>query len=365
MNTRSSTRAPSDLTSEYDEAPAGAAGEATNPFSASISAASSAAVAIAGDREIGEVQAAMTIAKRFPRDPRVAMDRILMACARQALAESALYSYARGGQEVTGPSIRLAEALAQAWGNLQVGVRELEQRDGESTVEAYAWDLETNVRQAKVFQVAHERHTRAGARRLTDPRDIYEIVANQGARRLRACILAAIPGDVTEAAVRQCEVTLKTKAEVTPDRLRSLVERFAEFHVTREQIEQRIQRRIEAITPALMLQLGKVYNSIKDGMSAPTEWFDLGAAGADAASLSPAERVRAARAGAPDAVPHFDAASGVAAIKACTSIAELVAKWREIRQDFEATHRALPIEIEAAHNELRESLADRETNRQS
>ena len=38
-------------------------------------------------------------------------------------------------------------------------------------------------------------------------------------------------------------------------------------------IEKRIQRRLEAMTPALMVQLGKVYNSLKDGMSVVSDWF--------------------------------------------------------------------------------------------
>jgi len=231
-------------------------------------------LAVAQQREIAEVQSKMIIARSCPRDERAALDRILMACGRKTLAESALYTYSRGGTEITGPSIRLAEALAQNWGNLDFGIREIEQRDGESTVEAYAWDLQTNTRQNKVFQVPHIRYSKAkGNTLLTDPRDIYELIANQGARRLRACILGVIPGDVTEAATRQCEETMKTHVKVTPELLQSLLDKFAEYHVTKEQIEARIQRRMDAITPAQVVGLGKIYNSLKDGMSTAAEWF--------------------------------------------------------------------------------------------
>jgi hypothetical protein len=127
----------------------------------------------------------------------------------------------------------------------------------------------------KVFKVPHTRYSRdKGNTRLTDPRDIYEMIANQGARRLRACILGVIPGDVVEAAMHQAEITLNTKAEVTPERLKALVEKFAEFGVSQEQIEKYIQRRLDAITPALLVRLGKIYNSIKEGMSKPADWFD-------------------------------------------------------------------------------------------
>lgn len=228
-------------------------------------------------REVQEVQAMMTIAKRFPRDEKAALDRIINACTRKGLADSACYQYSRGGTDITGPSIRLAEAIAQNWGNLQFGVRELEQRNGESTVEAFAWDLETNTRQVKTFQVKHERHTRMGAKALTDPRDIYELVANQGARRVRACILGVVPGDVVDVAVKQCEVTLNATAEVTPESIRKLVDVFAGFKVSKAQIEARIQRHIDAITPAQIVALRKIYNSLKDGMSKPLDWFPVAA----------------------------------------------------------------------------------------
>ena len=231
---------------------------------------------VASQREVAEVQGAMLMAKQFPRDPIAARDRILMTCARSELAEVALYSYARGGTDITGPSIRMAEALAQNWGNIQFGIRELEQRSNESTVEAFAIDLETNTRHVKVFQVPHVRYTRSGGRvSLHDPRDVYETTASQGARRLRACILGIIPSDLVDAAVHQVELTLKTKAEITPERIASLLDKFAKYDVTKEMIEKRIQRHIDALSPALMVQLGKIYNSLKDGMSKPDEWFEV------------------------------------------------------------------------------------------
>lgn len=232
-----------------------------------------ATVETAATREMAEVQGMIVLAKKFPRDERAAMDRILNACQRPSLAEVALYEYSRGGVPITGPTIRVAEMLAQNWGNIQFGIRELEQRNGESTVEAFAWDLETNTRQTKVFQVPHLRYSRSGTKVLTDPRDIYENVANQGARRLRACILGVIPGDVVDAATGQCEETMKANVEITPELIKSLIDGFAKFGVSKEQLELRLQRRIDTITPAQVVGLRKVYNSLKDRMSSPADWF--------------------------------------------------------------------------------------------
>lgn len=234
---------------------------------------------VKSQREASEIQAMVFMAKQFPRNQIQAADRILNACTRQTLADSAVYSYPRGGQNVEGPSIRLAEVLAQNWGNIDFGIRELSQENGVSTVEAYAWDLETNVRQAKVFQVVHKRVSKGGAKTLTDPRDIYEIVANQGSRRLRACILSVIPGDIVEAALAQCSITqaasVGTKPEEVKETIRKLTEAMGKFGINPENIQDRYQCRLEAIRPAQIVELRKIYTSLKDGMSKPSDWFAI------------------------------------------------------------------------------------------
>jgi hypothetical protein len=235
---------------------------------------SGAMVEVASSRAAQEVQAAMIVAKRFPRDYIAAHRRIMESCKRTRLAEQAMYAYPRGGETVTGPSIRLAEELARQWGNLDFGIIELEQRHGESTVMAYCWDLETNTRQTKVFQVAHERHTRKGVTNLTDPRDIYELVANQGARRLRACILGIIPGDIVEEATEECEKTLTGKNDKPlMDRLKSMVAAYVALGVTQEMIEARLRHKLAATTEIEMVQLRKMYKSISDGMAKVDDFF--------------------------------------------------------------------------------------------
>lgn len=245
-----------------------------NPFGVGKAEPATQAVARTDQqRAIAEVQAAMLIARANPRDPKAAMDRIMNACARPTLAEKATYDYARGGSEITGPSIRLAEVMAQCWGNLQYGIRELEQANGESTVQAFCWDVETNTRKEVTYQVPHKRFTKSGSYALTDPRDIYEMVANSGARRLRACILAIIPGDVQDVAVEQCEATLRTKIDCSSAAVQRMLAAFEKLGVLKEQIEARIQRRIEAILPAQLLQLKKIHTSMSDGMSQVGDWF--------------------------------------------------------------------------------------------
>lgn len=257
---------------------------ANNPFEAQRLPATQSGGGIAEvERAIAETRAAIMLAKQFPRDRVSAVDRILTECTRNTLAEKAEYSFPRGGQEVSGPTIRLAEVLATQWGNNTFGWKETSRRidgtgTGVSDIVAYAWDYETNVRTVREFTVRHWRDTRQGGYPLKDERDIYELCANQASRRMRACILQIIPGDVIEAAVNQCNITLKSNVDVSEDGIKKLLEAFAEIGVSKAQIEKRIGRKATAESlknnGAVILQLRKIYAGIRDGMADKSEFFE-------------------------------------------------------------------------------------------
>jgi hypothetical protein len=254
--------------------------QVANPFGSQAVAARQGGglIAVEQQRAVAQVQAAMIVARTMPRDRRVIMDQILMDCTDIELAEEAEYEFSRGGSKITGPSIRLLETVARRWGNMESGVRELSRAAGYSECEAFAWDMETGYRDSKTFQVKHIRDTKTGSYALTDERDIYEAVANSAARRKRACMEAVIPTMVIRAAQEQCVLTLKNKIEITPEGIAQMLERFAAYKVTKQMIETRIQRHIDAITPGLWIMLRRIYNSLKDGMSGPGDWFEMGAA---------------------------------------------------------------------------------------
>lgn len=230
---------------------------------------------VAEAKAVAEVQAAYVIAKKFPRNQSQSYKNIIDACKRPFLAEQAMYAYPRGGTLVTGASIRLAETLAQNWGNIDFGIREVSQNNGVSVAEAYAIDLETNTRVTKVFHVPHVRDTKKGRIKLNDARDIYELVANQGARRLRACILGVLPGDVVEAAVSQCKKTLETGEVPLAKRIRSMINKFDEVGVGVEHLEKRLGHKLEATIPQEIVTLQGIYKSLKDGFSKREDFFDI------------------------------------------------------------------------------------------
>ncbi|WP_338757158.1 hypothetical protein [Levilactobacillus brevis] len=226
-------------------------------------------------REMEEVKGQIFMAKQFPRNQFQAQKSIQDACKRQSLALTATYSYPRGGQNVTGPSIRLAEVIAQNWGNMAYGFKELDSNETESTAMAYAWDVETNTRTERIFQVPHKRVTKKGVQQLTDPRDIYELVANYASRRVRSCILEIIPGDVVEDAVNECNKTLRGgNTSPLKDRLAHAFDGLKNnYDITQTQIETYFGYAASEFSESNYAKLISIATSLNDHASKVTDWF--------------------------------------------------------------------------------------------
>lgn len=232
-------------------------------------------VAVEASRAIAEAQGKLVIAKRFPRDEVQAYNRVAQACQRKGIAEKAFYSYNRGGGTVSGPTIRFAEELARCWGNIDYGIKELSQDEGKSEMQAYAWDLETNAQSVQNFTNPHIREVGGKAKVLTSQRDIYEINANMGARRLRSRILAILPTDLVDMAIAECKKTLAgNNDEPLIDRVKKMIVAFGKIGVTQEQIEKRLGRKVDTMTVDDFTDYIGIYNAIKQGESKIAEWFE-------------------------------------------------------------------------------------------
>lgn len=227
-------------------------------------------------RVVQEVQGAIIVAQQCPRNEQKAYTEIINACKRPTLSEQAMYSFPRGGKNVTGPSIRLAEVIARHWGNLQYGIREISSTDAETKYEAYCWDVQTNTRASRIFSQKHGRWTRKnGFKKVDDPRDVYEIVASSATRRLRACILEIIPGDIVDDAVNQCQKTLSGRTDKPlRDRVRQMVQKFSDLGVSEDMISGRLGHKIDVTSEIEIVNLGSIFKSLADGMSSVSDWFD-------------------------------------------------------------------------------------------
>ena len=236
----------------------------------------SAMVAVQETKEVAEVKAKMYLARQFPRDEDICLARILKECESPRLAEVAQYEYTKGkGDKVSvikGPSIRLIEVISRHWGNLLSGITEMSKDGGRSTVKAYAWDLETNYADEKIFELDYIRNTKSGSYAISDEREKYEFMANYAARRKRACIQAVIPGYIIDAAVEACEKTLeaalkgngnKSIEQVRADMLKAFVG-LADW-ITEDMLASAAGKEFDKLNPKDIVRLRNLYNAIKDG----------------------------------------------------------------------------------------------------
>lgn len=233
-------------------------------------------VYVEGQRAIAETLGKIEVAKRFPRDEIIARNKIMDICKNPEFAEKATYAYPKGKDTVSGASVYFARELARLWGNIEYGTKELSRDDSKSEMQAFAWDKESNTTIVKNFTNPHMNYVSSKAYTLTTPRDIYDSNANASGRRERACILAVIPSNIVSDALKECEKT-KTgaNAEALPARIQKMVYAFSAFGVKKEQIEKRLGHTVETISPEELGQLVSIYNSIKDDVSKPCEWFEV------------------------------------------------------------------------------------------
>jgi hypothetical protein len=226
------------------------------------------ATAVEQSRAIAEVQAAVIVAQSNPRDVQRAMQAMRDSCINPRLAARAFFAFPRGGEQVSGPSVYLARELARIWGNISHGVAELSRDDehGQSEMQAYAWDLETNTRVATTFIVPHKRDTKKGVKALTDMRDIYENNANAGARRARECMFAVLPQWYTDEAQDLCTKTNEHGGgKPIQQRIADALAVYAGLGIAEEQLVERIGRPAARWTGLELAQLTTLYGSLQRG----------------------------------------------------------------------------------------------------
>lgn len=230
-------------------------------------------------KEVARIHGKMVLARQFPRNVDECIEKILKECERPKVAEDAAYEYPRGGTLVYGPSIRITEVVAQNWQNMDFGVRELSQSAGESEMQAFAWDLETNVSKEITFTVKHGRYSSSkGFKEFgenSDPREIYETTANFAARRMRNCIQSTIPQWVFEAALQKCEETLKSLVKDPQEAIKNMQKEFAKWGIIKAHIEELIKKPVSKAKVTDILRLRRIYKSIKDHIGAPSQFFNV------------------------------------------------------------------------------------------
>jgi hypothetical protein len=252
-------------------------GKAVNPYAkGSAVDNASGGQQVEAHRAAVQTMLAFEVAKRFPRQMMEVAEVVLSECQRPALAEKAEYSYPKGKELVSGPTIRLLEACARAMGNMEWGWKVVEQTRKKTVILAEAYDLQTNTRRYTQFEVPHWRDTNSGGYSLEGKeRDIYELCANMAMRRVRSCLEGLVPRELRDMAIEQCAKTQKANIDMSPEGISVLLDAFDSVGVNRKMIEaSKNGTAIEEMTPMQIVSLRKNYRSIKDGLCGVEDIFD-------------------------------------------------------------------------------------------
>lgn len=223
--------------------------------------------AVEQSRAASEVHYRVLVAQQVPRDEDAVVESMRRSCSKLRLAEKAFYKLPRGKDSVEGPSVHLARELARIWGNIDYGVTELRQDDeyGQSEIQAFAWDLQTNARSAQTFIVPHKKDVGSSTKKLLKMQEIYENNANAGARRVREAIYAVLPQWFVEEAQEICKATIaRGDGTPLPDRIATAIAAFErDLGVTLAQLEAKVARSKDRWDEQDVAGLSVTYRSIK------------------------------------------------------------------------------------------------------
>ncbi len=214
-------------------------------------------------------------AKAYPRHLPTVLNNIqTYATMDEETAEDCFYALRRAGQNgqqlIEGLSVRMAEIIASAWGNMRVQTRIIANDGKTITAQGVCIDLETNVAVSVEVQ-----------RRITDRQgrafseDMQVVTGNAAsAIAFRNAVLKVVPKAVTKKVVNEVKQVAMGKSLTLETSRQNLVAYYAKIGVTEEMLfgYLGITKRDEIDTD-MVFELRGLANAIKEGTTTVQEAF--------------------------------------------------------------------------------------------
>lgn len=236
-----------------------------------------AAIATSGDVQVASasgIDIQIATARKYPRSIttfiRTATE---LATFTPETAAACLYALPRGGKPIEGPSVRLAEICAQAWGNLRIQARVVDHDARFVTARGEAWDVEKNV--AIGFEV-RRRITNSKGETYSD--DMIVVTGNAAASiALRNAIFKIIPTPIWKPMYDKVRQVIAGNVETFAARRDEMLKMFAVMGVTEARLLAALELKGKAdLTLDHMVVLAGLYTALKDGDTTLEEAFPEG-----------------------------------------------------------------------------------------
>lgn len=222
-----------------------------------------------------EVDIQIATAKQYPRDLSRVLNQIkTYATMDMETAEDCFYALRRGrgndASVIEGISVRLAEIIAVAWGNLRVQSRIIGNDGRTITCQGICHDLETNL--AVSVEVKRKITDRNGK---TYSEDMQVVTGNAAsAIAFRNAVLKVVPKAVTKKVINEIKEVALGKSIDLETRRQRMVGYFTQIGVTQSELLTYCGvKSIEQIDNQIVFELRGLANAIKEGTTTVQETF--------------------------------------------------------------------------------------------
>jgi len=229
------------------------------------------------------VDAQVSTARKYPRSITTFIRRATeLATLTPEIAASCVYALPRGGKAIEGPSVRMAEIIAHAWGNLRIQAGATESDAKYITARGEAWDVESNV--AIAFEV-RRRITKSNGQTYDD--DMITVTGNAAASiALRNAVFKTVPSSFWKPIYQKCRQVIAGDAKTFAARRDDMLKAFLVAGVTTERLCASLSLKgIQDLTLEHMATLVGILNAIKEGETTIEDAFPE-----DPATVKPAPR---------------------------------------------------------------------------
>ena len=217
-----------------------------------------------------EVDMQIATAKAYPRDVKTSLERIkAMAKADEETANGCFYHLSRGGDEINGVSVRMAEIIASCWGNLRVQSRIIGNDGRTITAQGVCHDLESNL----AVSVEVKRKI-TGKNGQTFSEDMQVVTGNAAcAIAFRNAVLKVVPKAITQGVINEVQEEAKKNIDLAKNR-QQCVGYFVSLGVAETQLFEFLGiNTMEEITADMIMNLRGIATAIKEGTTTVQETF--------------------------------------------------------------------------------------------
>lgn len=226
-------------------------------------------------QEKAAIDVQIATAKAYPRHLPTVLNKIqTYATMDEETAEDCFYALRRAGQGgqqlIEGLSVRMAEIIASAWGNMRVKTSIIANDGKTITAEGTCLDLETNV---AVSVEVKRRITDKQGRTFSE--DMQVVTGNAAsAIAFRNAVLKIVPKAVVKKVVNEVKQVAMGKSLDLETSRQNLIGYFAKLGVTEEMLYAYLDiEKREQIDTDMVFELRGVANAIKEGTATVAETF--------------------------------------------------------------------------------------------